>query len=217
MKNAYRVVLIGLAVVGVVYAVTRPEEMTSEENNETIVQGPLKAMNKGDWKLSNKLYAGDSVQQDPGIEETSTREDVEICFDEVDICMFPVLMEVGHFVQLEKCGDYKIKLKQVPCGDIGKNSTKDFPCYEGCVTIKVRANFPAILSASLNKSGGDVDMLKEMNLYWENGVNTIQGGTGGWEELKLYLEAWDVEIWKFTVGTVKVGEFTIKVKPKDTQ
>jgi len=57
-------------------------------------------------------------------------------------------------------------------------------------------------------------MLKEMNLYWENGVNTIQGGTG-WEELKLYLEAWDVEIWKFTAGTVKVGEITIDVRPPD--
>ena len=171
MKNAYRVVLIGLAVVGVVYAVTKPEEMNKEVKYE---------------------------------------------YDPVDICTFPVSMEVGYFVQLEKCGDYKIKLEQVPCEDIGRNSTTDFPCYEGCVTIKVRANYPAIFSASVNKSGGDEDMLKEMNLYWENGVNTIQGGTG-WEELKLYLEAWDVEIWQFTVGTVKAGEITIKVKPKDTQ
>jgi len=83
------------------------------------------------------------------------------------------------------------------------------------VTIKVRANFPAILSASLNKSGGDEDMLKEMNLYWENGVNTIQGDTGDWEEFKLYLEAWDVEIWKSPVGTIKVGEITIGVRPPD--
>ena len=174
MKNAYRVVLIGLAVVGVVYAVTKPEEMNKEVKYE---------------------------------------------YEPVDICNIPVSMEVGHFVQLEKCGDYKIKLEQVPCGDIGRNATTDFPCYEGCVTIKVRANYPAILSASINKSGGDVNILKEMNLYWENGVNTIQGSTGGWEELKLYLEARNVEIWKSegNVGTVKVGEFTIKVKPKDTQ
>jgi len=102
----------------------------------------------------------------------------------------------------------------VACSEIGQAGDK-FPCYEGCVTIKVRANFPAILNASLNKNGGDEDMLKEMNLYWENGVNTIQGDTGDWEEFKLYLEAWDVEIWKFTVGTVKVGEITIDVRPPD--
>lgn len=58
-------------------------------------------------------------------------------------------------------------------------------------------------------------MLKEFNLYWENGVNTIQG-TGDWEKLKLCLEAWDVELWKFTVGT-EVGEITIGLRPKDTQ
>ena len=171
MKNAYRVVLIGLAVVGVVYAVTKPEEMNKEVKYE---------------------------------------------YEPIDICKFPVSMEVGHFVQFRDCGKSKIELKQVACSEIGQAGDK-FPCYEGCVTIKVRANFPAILNASLNKSGGDEDMLKEMNLYWENGVNTIQGDTGDWEEFKLYLEAWDVEIWKFTVGTVKAGEITINVKPKDTQ
>ncbi len=157
--------LIGLAVVGIVYASKGPEEKTKE-----------------------------------------------VKYDPVEIGTFPVLMEVGHYVQLKDAGKIQIKLEQVKC-----SSGRGFPCYEGCATIKVRANYPAILSASINKSGGDVDMLKEMNLYWENGVNTIQGDTGDWEELKLYLEAWDIEIWKFSAGTVKVGEITIKVKPKDTQ
>ena len=169
MKNSYRIVLIGLAVLGVVYASTGPEKKTKE-----------------------------------------------VKYEAIDICKFPVFMEVGHFVQFKDCGKSKIELKQVACSEIGQANDK-FPCYEGCVTIKIRANYPAILSASLNKSGGDEDMLKEMNLYWENGVNTIQGDTGDWEEFKLYLEAWDVEIWKFTVGTVKVGEITINVSPpKDT-
>jgi len=167
MKNAYRVILISLAVLGVVYASTGPEKKTKE-----------------------------------------------VKYDPVEIGKFPVFMKVGHYVQLCDAGKIQIKLEQVSCP-----SGRNFPCYKGCVTIKVRANYPAILSASLNKSGGDVNILKEMNLYWEDGVNTIQGGTGDWEELKLYLDAWDVEMWKSggTVGTVKVGEFTINVKPKDTQ
>ena len=163
MKNSYRVVLIGLAVLGVVYASKGPEKMTKD-----------------------------------------------VKYDPVEIVTFPVFMKVGPYVQLRDAGKIQIKLEQVEC-----TSGRDFPCYEGCVTIKVRANFPAILSASLNKSGGDEDMLKEMNLYWEDGVNTIQGDTGDWEEFKLYLEAWDVEIWKFTVGTVEVGEITIDVRPPD--
>ena len=37
MKKVKLVMLIGLAVLGVVYAGTRSEEMTSEEENKTIV------------------------------------------------------------------------------------------------------------------------------------------------------------------------------------
>ena len=124
-------------------------------------------------------------------------------------------MEVGHFIQLKACNKRKIKLVQVDCESIGKDGG-DFPCYKGSDVIEVRANFPAIFNASIIKSDGGEDMLKEVNLYWENGINTIQG-TGDWEELKLHLEAWDVEIWKSgsTVGTIEIGEITIGVKPPD--
>jgi len=167
MKNTYRVMLIGLAVLGVVYASTGPEKKTKE-----------------------------------------------VKYEAIDLCKFPVFMEVGHFVQIKECNKREIKLVQVDCESIGKDGG-DFPCYKGCDVIEVRANFPAILNASLNKSGGDEDMLKEVNLYWENGVNTIQGSTGGWEELKLCLEVWDVDLYMSTVGTVKVGEITIGVRPPD--
>ncbi len=133
----------------------------------------------------------------------------EVNYEPIDICTFPASMEVGPYVQIKR----KIELKQVVCSEIGQANDK-FPCYKGCDVIEVRTNFPAILNASLNKSGGDEDMLKEFNLYWENGVNTIQGDTGDWEEFKLYLEAWDVEIWKFT-DKVGVGEITIDVRPSD--
>ena len=165
MKNAYRVVLIGLAVLGVVYASTGPEKKTKEVKNHPI-----------------------------------------------DICKFPVSMEVGHFVQFKQCHKREIKLEQVDCKSIGRDGG-DFPCYSGTEVIEVRANFPAIFNATIDKSGGDEDMLKEVNLYWENGVNTIQGGTGGWEELRLCLDVWDVDLYMSTVGTVKVGEITIQVRP----
>ena len=135
-------------------------------------------------------------------------------YNPIDLCKFTVSLEVGHFVQLKECHKRKIKLVQVDCESIGRDHG-DFPCYKGSDVIEVRANFPAIFSASIDKSDGDEDMLKKVNLYWENGVNTIQGGSG-WEELKLCLEVWNVEIWKYdTIGTVDVGEITISVKPPD--
>ncbi len=185
MKNSYRVVLIGLAVLGVVYASKGPENMKKDVKHEAI-EKCLKSSTGPEKKTKDVKY------------------------DPVEIVTFPVFMKVAPYVQLRDAGKIQIKLEQVKC-----KSERGFPCYEGCVTIKARANYPAIFSASLSKSGGDVDMLKDMNLHWEDGVNTIQGSTNDWEELKLYLESWDVEIWKSTVGTVKVGEITIKVKPPD--
>jgi len=168
MKNAYRVILIGLAVLGVVYASTVPEKKTEE-----------------------------------------------VKYEPIDLCMFPVSLDVGHFVQLKECNKRKIKLVQVACKSIGKDGD-DFPCYKGSDVIEVKANFPAIFNASFNQSDGDEDMLKNVNLYWENGVNTIKG-TGSWEKMKLCLEAWDVDLYKSTPGTAKAHEITIGVSPKDRQ
>lgn len=171
MKNTYIAMLIGLAVLGIVYAGKEPEKMPE--------------------KIKDK-----------------------ITYKPIEIGKLPVVMEVGFWIEFKKDDKIQIKLEQVDCPS-GRRS----PCYEGSATIKVRANFPAILSASLNKSGGDVDMLKEINLYWEDGVNTIQACTGEWQELKLCLEAWDVDDHDLmtTAGTVKVGEITINAKPKDAK
>ncbi len=107
MKNAYRVILIGLAVLGVVYASNGPEKKTEEE--------------KG---CDFPCYKGEEVQYKP-----------------IDICTFPVSMEVGNFIQLKECHKRKIKLVQVDCESIGKDGG-DFPCYKGSDVIEVRANFP---------------------------------------------------------------------------
>jgi hypothetical protein len=167
MKNIYRVILMGLVVLGVVYANTEPEEKPWEK-----------------WQ-----------------------------YQPLDICKFSVFMEVGYYVEVKDCGERKIELKQVSCEEIDQDCSK-FPCYKGSDVIMVRANFPGILSASIDKSAGDKDMLKEVNLYWEDGVNTIKG-TGEWEELKLCLEAWSVDMRKCNPGIIEVGEITIKVRPPD--
>jgi len=133
----------------------------------------------------------------------------------IDLCKFPVTMKVGHFVQLKECYKRKIELKQVDCEEIGKDHTS-FPCYKGSDVIEVRANFPAIFSATINKNCDDGDLLQEVNLYWANGVNTIKGCTGGWEKLKLCLEVSDVDHNNMPApGTIEVGEIIIGVRPPD--
>ena len=142
------------------------------------------------------------------------------------ICTIPVLMEVGHYVQIYKCNELKMKLYQVDCVDIGKE-TGDFPCYgkkgEGdlpdgpaCVTIRARANFAAVFGADFDREAGDANVVEKHDLSWPDG-NTIQGGTGDWERVKLCMIAWKVQLWKSgeSGGKVKVGEITINVKPPD--
>ena len=191
MKSAYRVILIGLAVLGAVYASTGPEKKTEEIEKKT----------KEVWH-----EPVDPCKFPEILEE-------EVQYKPIDICKFPVSMEVGNYVQLKECHKREIKLVQVDCESIGKNH-HDFPCYKGSEVFEVRANFPAIFNATIDKSGGDEEILEEVNLYWENCVNTIQGCIG-WEELTLCLEAWGVDLLKYPVGTVKVGEITIGVRPPD--
>jgi len=181
MKNGYRIILICLAVLGVVYASAGPEKKAEEEKER-------------DWPC----YKDEEVQYKP-----------------VDLCKFPLSIEVGRYIQLKECNKRKIELKQVKCSEINQDNAQ-FPCYKGSDVIEVRANFPAIFSASIEKNDSGEDMLEQVNLYWENGVNTIKGN-GEWEELKLNLEAWKVKIWKSggTIGTVGIGDITIGVRPPD--
>ena len=169
MKNTYKIILMGLVVLGIVYTNAEP-----------------------DWK--------------------KTKDEK---YKSIDLCKFPVSIDIGHYVQLKECHKRKIELKQVDCEDIGRGGG-DFPCYKGSDVIEVRANFPAIFDASIKKNSSGDDLLNDVNLYWENGIHTIQG-TGEWEKLKLCLEVWDVEIWRSAgiIGDVEIGDIKIQVRPPD--
>lgn len=69
MKRVKMVVLIGLAVIGVVYAGTRPEEMTKKEKNKLLVKVAIGAVETGDWEALRELYSPKYVQHLPGNRE----------------------------------------------------------------------------------------------------------------------------------------------------
>lgn len=139
-------------------------------------------------------------------------------FKALEICTIPVFLEVGHFVQLKDCHKRKITLEQVDCtSDLMGKDADDFPCYHDCEEIQVKANFPAIFSGKLDKSGGDVNILDKTDVFWLDGKNQIQGSTGDWEKLTVCIKAWKVKLWKTSgIGKKKVGTLTILVKPPDT-
>jgi hypothetical protein len=139
----------------------------------------------------------------------------------VPVCSIPVLMDVGYFVQLEKCGDYKIKLKQVICDDgndpYPKSPTKDFPCYRDCEEIKVRANFEAKLGGKTANRVSWFPGDKE-KVYYEAAeglVPDVIPGDGNWHTRKVCLKVWDIAIWDAGEqgNEIRVADLYITVKP----
>lgn len=122
------------------------------------------------------------------------------------MCEIPVYMNVGHYVQVEKCNERKIKLVQVPCEDIGKS---DWPCYYDCENVKIRANFEVKLGVDKVKIG---PVIKE----WSADVTPdVIGPSSGYQTVSVCVKAWKTELWNATtVGKeVRVGTIILTVKP----
>jgi hypothetical protein len=127
----------------------------------------------------------------------------------LDLCVIPVYMKVGYFVQVEKCYDRKIKLVQVNCADIGKNASGDWPCYLDCENVKIRANFEAKLGLKKSTIGPVID---KWEAYFDSG-DTVDA-SGNWNTVTVCVKAWKAQLYKNAPGSeVKVGEVTITVKP----
>jgi hypothetical protein len=131
----------------------------------------------------------------------------------LDLCVIPVKMKIGLFVQIEECHKRKIVLQQVECGDIGKNTQGDWPCYKGCEDIKVRANFDAQLGLKKEKVGPVLDKWEA----WFEGGSTV-AATTGWNTLTVCVKAWRAKLYEVAASAaaddlLDVGTVTVTVKP----
>ena len=77
MKNAYKALLIGVAMLGVVYAGTKAGA-TREEKNKVRVRRAMEAINKGNWESMRELYSPKFVQHSAGSEKPMGWEDYEL-------------------------------------------------------------------------------------------------------------------------------------------
>lgn len=126
----------------------------------------------------------------------------------LDICVIPVSMNVGFFVQVEDCDSKKIELQQVDCADIGKGSS-DWPCYFDCETIRIRSNFEVKLGIKLKKESPVID---QWEAYYD-GTDIITP-SGDFEKVIVCVRAWKAQLHQQSPGTeVRVGSLTITVKP----
>lgn len=126
----------------------------------------------------------------------------------LDLCVIPVKMSVGYFVQVEKCSERKIKLVQVNCEDIDKGAG-DWPCYSDCENVKIRANFEAKLGLKKNATSG---VIKDWSAYFKDG-DTVDA-SGSWNTITVCVNAWKAKLYNESPGMeINVGTVTITVKP----
>ena len=129
----------------------------------------------------------------------------------LDLCVIPVYLHVGYFVQVFECHKRKVKLVQVECADVGKGSN-DWPCYKDCEKVKIRANFEVKLGLKLVREGSAITSNSNWKAYYV-GDDVIAPSTG-WKEVELCVEAWKANLLQESPGMeVKVGTVTLTVKP----
>ena len=158
----------------------------------------------GFFKDGDKLHS--TIKTD--IEKYSIGWPVE--YKALTLCVIPVKMSVGYFVQVEKCSDRKIKLVQVDCEEDGLGlGIGDWPCYHDCEDVKIRANFQAKLGLKKNATSNIID---KWDAYFKDG--DIVDNTGSWNTITVCVKAWKAKLYNDSPGTeIQVGTVTITVKP----
>jgi hypothetical protein len=170
--------------------------------------------------LATVSFAQDA--QVPGQFKVDGKWPVTCTYTPVEICRIPVVLEVGMFIEIENCKDKKIVLKQVSC-----IAPQTFPCYKGCVTIKVRANFDAKLGLKLYKLTPTPPAVAIINgsnwkAYFSDGAIPVPvtadtwliTGNGNYQSVDVCVEAWDANIYAGTPGTQNpVGEVAVTAIP----
>jgi hypothetical protein len=134
----------------------------------------------------------------------------EINYKPLAVCSIPVYMQVGMYVQVDKCKDKKIILVQKNCGDLGVDADK-YPCYWGCVDLSMRSNFDVKVDGDFHQSG-DIITGDNWDAYCD-GTDVIPGD-GDWHGVTLCLKAWSAALYSATPGDeVSVGTLDVTVKP----
>ena len=156
--------------------------------------------------------SGGELDKESGVKSDGWQERVYWPFDykALDICAMPIKMNVGMYVDVKDCKDRKVILNQVDCGDINKGG--EYPCYLGCETINIRANFEVKLGTRIDRASAALVNGKVEGFY--DGGNDVVPGDGAYHAVKVCVRAWSVDLWNQPYGKeLTVGTLYITAKP----
>lgn len=130
----------------------------------------------------------------------------------LEICKIPVKMKIGSYIRVEDCADKKVVLVQKDCQDeaVAKGEG-DWPCYQGCVTVNIKANFNAQIRGQLVDRSAVINGDK-----WSVSANPDNiPGDGNYKAVELCVKTWQAKIEKAAPGDeVDVAKLSIQARPK---
>lgn len=150
---------------------------------------------------------------------------------QIEICCIKVNLKIGYFIEVLDCSKKSINMVQVNC-PAGATPAQTFPCYKGCTTISVRANFNATIGLALHAIGSIINDNgtqgnpndDKWKAYFQNGGDGITindppttanvTGDGNLHTIDVCVEAWDANIFGGTPGqNPQVGTVCITAVP----
>jgi len=179
--------------------------------------------------LATVTMAQDPVPQVPGQLKIDGGwpKTIVVTWTPIEICCIKVNLKIGYFIEVENCSQKKIDMVQVNCP-----TGQTFPCYKGCVQIKVRANFEAQLGLKLyavgsiiNDNGTPTNTADDKWKAYFRADSTDPGqastwiiaGDGNYHAVDVCVEAWDANIFGGAPGSnPQVGTVCITAIPTAT-
>ncbi|MHC4509633.1 MAG: hypothetical protein ACYTAO_11840 [Planctomycetota bacterium] len=163
-----------------------------------------------------EVYSFDVGQSDDQAVKVDGKKTVRWPFDYkfLEICRIPLKMKLGMYIRVKDCdkSSTEIVLKQKDCEDvlIGKQA-KHWPCYYGCETIKILANFNAEIDAKVVSQSDVID--EDDTKAWADPDNIV--GDGEYHSVDICVKTWETKIEKGAAGDeTKVGYVSVLARPE---
>jgi hypothetical protein len=130
----------------------------------------------------------------------------------LEICRIPVKMKIGMYIKVKDCDDKKVVLVQKDCTDAEtvNKGAGDWPCYYGCVTLQILANFKAQIRGQLVERTAVINGDK-----WSvSSSGSPIDGDGNYHDVTLCVKTWLTKIEKAAAGDeVNVAELSVQARP----
>jgi len=131
----------------------------------------------------------------------------------LEICKIPVKMKIGMYIRVKDCDDKKVVLVQKDCTDaetVNKDAD-DWPCYYGCVTVDILANFNAQIRGQLVDRSSVINGDKWSVSATPNAIT----GNGNYQSVTLCVKTWETKIEKAAAGDeVDVAKLSVQARPE---